>query len=92
MRLIVRHELSGRQSGIGAVMPDLKDLALQASNNAFVAAVQNTITNLMTAFIQTTTADDREKALELHRAGLLLCKTVHEVSVAAINDVFVLFA
>jgi hypothetical protein len=69
-------------------MPDLKDMALQASNNAFMVAVQNTTANLLTAFIQATTDDDRERSLALHRSGLLLCKTVHEASVAAINDVF----
>lgn len=71
-------------------MADLnfKDPALLAANNAFAAAVQNTVANLLTAFIQATTADDRAKALELHRAGLLLCKEVHEASVAVINDVF----
>jgi len=70
-------------------MSDLKDLALQASTNAFVGAVQTTVTNLLTAFIQASTDEDRTKALELHRAGLLLCKEVHEASVAAINDAFV---
>lgn len=69
-------------------MPDLKDLATQASNNAFVSAVQNTIANLLTGFIQATTDDDRTKCLELHRNGLRLCKEVHEASVAAINEVF----
>lgn len=68
-------------------LPDLKALALQASNNAFMAAVQNTITNLMTALIQANNDEDRTKALALHRDGLLLCKEVHAASVAAINDV-----
>ena len=67
-------------------LPDLKILALQASNNAFMAAVQNTVTNLMTALIQANDDDDRTKALALHRDGLLLCKEVHIASVAAIND------
>lgn len=69
-------------------MLDLKDLALQASNNAFIGAVQNTISNLLTAFIQAKNEDDRKQAVELHRAGLRLCKEVHEASVAAIADVF----
>lgn len=69
-------------------MPDLKELALQASSNAFVGAVQNTVSNLLTAFIQDKTEEDRAKSLELHRVGLRLCKDVHEASVAAINEVF----
>jgi len=69
-------------------MPDLKDLALQASNNAFIGAVKNTVSNLLTAFIQAKGEDERKQAIELHRSGLRLCKEVHEASVAAITDVF----
>jgi hypothetical protein len=69
-------------------MPDLKDLALQASNNAFIGAVQNTVSNLLTAFIQAKSEDEQKHALDLHRSGLQLCKKVHEANVDAINEVF----
>jgi hypothetical protein len=69
-------------------MPDLKDLAMQASAAAFTDSVKTVIMNLFTGFSQAKSDEEKTQFLERHRIGLRLCQEVHEASVAAISDVF----
>ena len=76
------------RDALPAPMHDLKTLALQACDSALAASVQTAVSNLLLAFAQASTDDDRKQALERHRIGLQLCKTVHAASAALIAEVF----
>lgn len=69
-------------------MATMKELALQASNEAFQEEVKTAISTLLSSFILAKTPEERAACVEKHKTGLLLCKAVHEASVAAIQEVF----
>ena len=69
-------------------MPDIKQLAVDASNEALTSAIKTTIGVLTNIWIQTTSEEDRKKARDDHRRALQIHKDVHAESLAAIQDVF----
>jgi hypothetical protein len=66
----------------------LRDLALQAADDAFKDSIKTTISALMSNLILAKADAERKASIERHKNGLSLCRDVHEQSIAAINAVF----
>jgi len=69
-------------------MASLKQLAIDASEDAFKDGVKTAVRELMNGFILAKTSDEREACIARHQAALQFHRTLHETSVAAINAAF----
>jgi protoporphyrinogen oxidase len=69
-------------------MATMKELALQASDDAFKEAVKATVSALLTSLILANSDEERAASTARHKTGLSRCKEVHEANLAAIQEVF----
>jgi hypothetical protein len=69
-------------------MATMKELALQASDDAFKEAVKATISALLASLILAQSDEERAASIARHKTGLSRCKEVREANVAAIQEVF----
>lgn len=69
-------------------MASLKQLALDASEDAFKDGIRIAIRELMNGLILAKTDDDRTACVARHQSALQFHKTLHEASVTAINAAF----
>lgn len=69
-------------------MATIKDMAVQACDDAFREAIRAAIAALSSNLIQAKSDEERKACIERHRIGLVRCKELHDTSMAAIQDVF----
>ena len=69
-------------------MASLKQLSLDASEDAFKEGIKTAIRELMNGLILAKTDEDREACVARHQAALQFHRNLHETSIAAINTVF----
>jgi hypothetical protein len=69
-------------------MATMKEIAMQASDEAFREAIRAAISALSSNLIQAKSEEERTGCMERYKTGLLRCKELHEASAAAIQEVF----
>jgi hypothetical protein len=69
-------------------MATMKELAVQAADDAFKEAIRAAISALSSGLIQAKSEEERKACIERHRTGLVRCRELHDASIAAIQTVF----